>query len=385
MSDETKYDVVARGELDKLDDDGYAALHYAANSGNVELAKALLDLGADINMLNKRGGTPLHMVKDDAVASVLLQRQADVHALEEGGWTPLHSAAFRGAGDVIRVLVDGGADANARDKYGNAPLHLTFSLHHRDCLRILVPLTDETTINGQGAGSTPLRLASLEGDAGIVRLLLDHGADPNMPSKTAYSDQVYPLGSTLWSYHEEVAEMLLQAGAIPDLAIYELNKLYAVFRADISSPDAGIRLPVRRRLLSLLLRYGLDCNRAVSDNYDGDTLLHTLCRYEAPASDIKLMLDHDHTLVSVKNGDGDTPLQVYIKEAETPRVNAAKALLEAGADASLYDNKGRPLLSLRNRCPRIPDGVRQLLINHGAHDSEMLPAQTPRAGAAPLG
>lgn len=386
MSDETG-DVAARGGLDRLltlivadlraldqpDDDGYAALHYAAGSGNAELARALLDLGADINVRNARGDTPLHMARDAAVASVLMQRKADVHAVDESGWTPLHAAAFRGAADVIRALVDGGADANARDPYGNAPLHLTFSLHHRDCLRLLAPLMSEAGINAQGGGSTPLRLASLDGDAGIVKLLLDHGADPNVPSKTAYSNLVYPLGSTLWSYHEEVAEMLLRAGGNPDHAMYELNKLYAVSRTDISNPDAGIRLPARRSLLSLLLRYGLDCSRAVPDNQHGDTLLHTLCWYEAPVSDIKLMLDHDHTLVSIKNGDGDTPLQVYVKKAGTLRVGVVKALLEAGADATLGDGGGRPLLNLRNRHPRIPDGVRQLLVDHGAHDGCLHP------------
>ena len=71
------------------------ALHMAARRGNVPVAEALLDCGADIETRDKLGDTPLHRAvkcgKTEMVA-FLLSRGADVHAEGKGGLTPLQFA-----------------------------------------------------------------------------------------------------------------------------------------------------------------------------------------------------------------------------------------------------------------------------------------------------
>ncbi|XP_055301191.1 ankyrin repeat domain-containing protein 49 [Sitodiplosis mosellana] len=81
---------------DSRDEDGYTPLHRAAYSNNVEIAKILIQYGADVNARTEFGWTPLHSAvkwSNAEAASFLLQHGADVNALSQGQQTPLHIAA----------------------------------------------------------------------------------------------------------------------------------------------------------------------------------------------------------------------------------------------------------------------------------------------------
>ena len=157
-------------------------------------------------------------------------------------------------------------------------------------------------------------------------------------------------------------------GVRPEGAYNALVQLYEVFEAATRDPDVRIRSPERRRLLSIMLMHGLDPARTTS--LYGDSMLHTLCRYGAPIDDILLLLENNRTLANTKNAGGDMPLQCYIKNAETLRIGVVRALLEHGADATIEDGQGRPLLSLLDRRGHVP-GLRDMLVQNGAHSDEM--------------
>ena len=284
-----------------------------------------------------------------------------------GEASPLHGAAGQGAADLLRVLIDSGADANARDKYGNTPLHLAVERGEPGCIVALLPQTAAATLDGcNRMGQAPLRIAVNNRHIGSVRLLLAAGADPDTPSPS-HSQLKYPLGIALWDYDPEMVALLLQAGARPDGAYDALHSMYAVFEADKEDPDVVFRPVVRRRLLSIMLKHGLDPARTVPASRYGDTLRHALCRYGAPINDISLVLRYDeHSSANTKNADGDTPLQCYIKDAQTLRIGVVKALLEHGADATISDGNGKPLLRLLVRRGQVP-GLRDMLVENGAH------------------
>ena len=83
------------------------ALHMAARRGNVEVAEALLDCGADIESRDSLGDTPLRRSVNcgkTAVAALLLARGADLHSKGSKGLTPLlaaRSAAMTGSFDKL--------------------------------------------------------------------------------------------------------------------------------------------------------------------------------------------------------------------------------------------------------------------------------------------
>ena len=99
-------------------------LHAAARSGNVELLESRLEPGADPNVRDVRGRTPLM----DAVAAgelgavrVLLRARADVNAQTPAGGTALLEAAANGRLEAASLLVAAGADLNhVRRGWGSA-------------------------------------------------------------------------------------------------------------------------------------------------------------------------------------------------------------------------------------------------------------------------
>lgn len=81
---------------DSVDDDGYTPLHRASYTNNVDIAKILLQYGANVNAKTEFEWTPLHSAvkwSNAECAALLLQHGADVNALSQGQQTPLHIAA----------------------------------------------------------------------------------------------------------------------------------------------------------------------------------------------------------------------------------------------------------------------------------------------------
>ena len=89
------------------DNDGSTSLHKVALSGHVDLARFLIEHGADVT------------------------------AQEKDGWTSLHRAAFRGHVDLAGYLVENGAQVTAQDEDGMTPLHLALMDGHLDLAWLL--------------------------------------------------------------------------------------------------------------------------------------------------------------------------------------------------------------------------------------------------------
>ena len=164
---------------------GMTALLYAARDGRVELARTLLDAGANVNRAEANDISPLLMALTNdhmAAARVFIERGADINAADFWGRTPLFSAVeirnrdyTRGnehgidreaALDLITLLLDRGANPNPRTKE-IPPIR-----------RWVTSLGDLTWINM--IGQTAFIRAAMSGDITTMRLLLAHGADPKI-------------------------------------------------------------------------------------------------------------------------------------------------------------------------------------------------------------
>ena len=109
--------------------EGFTPLYTAALKDSLEVAKFLIDHGADVNARGLDGTSVLHAAAYGAAvraAALLIDKGADVNAIDLKGRTPLHMAAaspFRHDAQIIEFLLAHGAKINAKDGEGDTPLH----------------------------------------------------------------------------------------------------------------------------------------------------------------------------------------------------------------------------------------------------------------------
>lgn len=229
------------------------ALHEAAEQCKVELVKALLAAGAQVNALDVTGYTPLakalsslsYTSRKNRVAEtckLLVDAGADVNAGSRGGMRLLEEVMnIYGEPKCYReaacLLLDAGLNtADAEDRAVGivfkrvvkerdldlmrkllaaglkplkmSPLSVAAFLGQEDEVRRLLA-EDASALHLKSYSKTPLMYAAHAGHVGVVRLLLEAGADVN--EREDYNCSALVIG--ILSENEEIIDMLLKAGA----------------------------------------------------------------------------------------------------------------------------------------------------------------------------
>lgn len=101
-----KFLLESGADLNMVDDDGWTPLHYASRHGNFEIIELLLDLGADINIKNEKGYTALHyaIINEDIEIVDLLLKRGTIVPDDEYGQTFYDLADECDDGFIITLL-----------------------------------------------------------------------------------------------------------------------------------------------------------------------------------------------------------------------------------------------------------------------------------------
>lgn len=172
-------------------------IHWAVMTRQIDVVDALLDLGADINARRQDGARPIHLFNGDYFYR---------------GWRDVPSACTSTPMEVLHHLLQRGADCDL-----NTACHLGDLTRVHDILQRDAGAANrlsECLTYYLGSGS-PLRNAAATGHLEIVRELLRHGADPNLPEE-GIAPNGHALYSAVSNQHFDVAKLLLEHGAYPN-------------------------------------------------------------------------------------------------------------------------------------------------------------------------
>jgi ankyrin repeat protein/L-ascorbate metabolism protein UlaG (beta-lactamase superfamily) len=309
------------------DDDQFSQLpiHTVAGTGNVEIAKLLLEAGADNDAGDSDNSTALGvaaMYKHAELVAFLITEGADVNRRDRKADCPLSFAVYGRDEAVVQQLLDAGADLYFRSPNGETLLHIACMRGVRNLVEHLLENNSaELEIQTRGGG-TALGLAAMRGHQEIVELLIKHNANTN-PAKPGENN---PIHFTTWGNHIECAKVLLENGA------------------DINHP--GHR----------------------------NTTALTYAAENSSAEMVGVLIQHG-ALVNHVNDNGVTPLIMASAKGHMDRV---QALLKGGADPNIgTDEDGRSALQLAALGGYTE--VAKLLLEDGAE----IDATTP-SGETPL-
>ena len=327
----------------------------AAQRGDLESVRALLEEGADVNGAQGDGMTALHWAAergDQDMAKLLISEGARLSSTTRiGAYTPLHVASRRAQLEVVKELLGAGADVNVRTTYsGSAPLHLAAGAFGGETVAAaLLERGADVDAREASAGQTPLMFSVAKNRIASVQVLLEAGADPAI--QTTVVDVATRVSQDRRGHGElrQILDFIRGCGLDPSvrqtqLAVLEVRE---GLEAPLQPQEAWGR-PTRRDHDNVRARYGqyLSIREVLVDSWGGMTaLLHAAREGQMEAA--MALLDGGADINQVSGGTGDSPL---LLASINGQFDLALQLLERGADPNLVaENDGlAPLFGVIN-------------------------------------
>ncbi|MCX5922531.1 MAG: ankyrin repeat domain-containing protein [Candidatus Dependentiae bacterium] len=148
----------------------------------IPLIKKMIKMGADVNLSSEdKTALKAAVLQDNAG---IVQALVDAGAKVDSSTFLL--AIRRGIQTIVEMLIKAGADVNVKDKDGNSPLAVAVLSNNKDIVEILIRAKADVKINNR-RGQPVLSDAVTQGDKDIVGLLLGSGADANTKNKNGRS------------------------------------------------------------------------------------------------------------------------------------------------------------------------------------------------------
>lgn len=135
--------------------DKMTPIHLAAEDGDVECVRTLIEAGADVSTRNKKQQTPLHLAalsQCPELIELLLKHNANPNDTDTDGRTPLHSSIVKvtRSCECVKLLLDAGAEVNKPDVFGYTPLHLAALNEFSHCVMLLINYGGDVTMRTNG-------------------------------------------------------------------------------------------------------------------------------------------------------------------------------------------------------------------------------------------
>ncbi|KAJ8016092.1 hypothetical protein DPEC_G00003560 [Dallia pectoralis] len=326
---------------------GETPLFLAVVCGLRDNATFLLQNGSCPDLQNDDMESPLvaAIVNDQYdCASLLLRYNAKVDQTGDLERTALHEASLLGLENFVNLLLLSGADPNACDVDRMTPLALAAETGHLNVAEVL--LQKGAKVQPETEGSL-LFEAVFSGSPDIICLMLDYGADPNMPNQSGY----LPIHCAAYHGHLLVLEQLISVTAMEAVKQSGMSPLH-------SAAAGG-----QTQCLEALLTAGYDPNFMLStlvrSKYEDDR--RSALYFAVSNNDVqstRLLLEAE----AMVNQDPVNCLQVALRLANYELINT---LLRYGANANYYSRNSTTHFPPALQYALKDEVMLRMLLNHG--------------------
>ena len=377
-SDEARSMFQSKNDINGSDEYGNTALHAAASIDDYSLINFLIYMGADTEIKNVNGETALHVaIKNNAIRSteILAALNGNIFSKDGNGATALELGIKKGSGfydalittktgelvdgqgqtivhyfvkwqnkDALNLCIKKGISVSEIDIYGKSPLDICYeNANNLTSIQMAADLLlagaapqrgnfsyfeDAVTTRNPSLrfddGQTPLHIATIQGQGGVVEYLISRGASTKAKDISGST----PLHEAVRYGQSEIANILLKAGANPN-AQDSLGKTPLLIICDQSS---------RAEIYSLLLAHGADAN---SKDLYGDTPLHIATMAGMKTSILEKLVNAGAD-INERNKKGVTPLSLAVEHQWTDHIDF---YAKRGADIHAEDMDGNTPLT----------------------------------------
>jgi len=245
-----------------------SSLHQAVKDGRREDVERLLKRGVDPNVQDRHciRETALHFAvrarsADEEIVALLLRYGASPNVLDNTRVTPLMEAAGRCNARIVGMLCASGAELNLQSPMGTP---LGYAWQNTEIAKMLLDHGADPNL----PGGNFLHRAIKSGVPGMVALLLEYGANPNAKDGKLRT----PLHEAAALGRAEVVELLLKHGA--DCDVRDENSMTPLLEAAIKGYI---------NVTEQFCKHGVDCN---GEDTRGRTVLHRVARNYRPFGDM---------------------------------------------------------------------------------------------------
>ena len=242
--DIAKYLIENGADVNIQDEEGQTRLYYAIIYEYYDIAKLLIENGADVNIQDEEEQTVLFILNNDNydIAKLLIENGADVNHQNKYGETSLSYAVFTKSIKILNLLIENGADVNIKDEDGKTCLYYPINNNNINMAKILIKKGADVNIqdkegktplfytynydiakllieNGADVniqdinGNTPLHFAIIKIKYNIAKLLIENGANVNIQDKNYHNSLYYALFNDVNYINDEFIKLLIKKGA----------------------------------------------------------------------------------------------------------------------------------------------------------------------------
>jgi len=164
-------------DINVRDKKGWTPLRRAVHHGNKEITELLLEKVVEFNFDEPEYNKLLHEAADsgyEKLVNMILDKKADIFSLNKRGGTLLHSAVYGGLKNLTEFLIKKDFNIEEKNDYGMTPLHIAAFRGNKNVVEFLIlkgAVVNATDLGGR----TPLYYAKEQGNKEIENLLLSKG------------------------------------------------------------------------------------------------------------------------------------------------------------------------------------------------------------------